>query len=147
MNVVIAPAFEQGECFPPKVGKRDEQISTDRELLLRLIQRSQGRRAVETFLEEFAALARTTKVQKTIDHIFDFFDSLLVERDFALANRIIARMNADSIQPVFLAAILSITKPARDRLPARKSFADKASEAVARQRGDEEARKLLDKYL
>ncbi len=147
MNVVTAPAFEQGECFSPKVSKRDEQISTDRELLLRLMRLSPGRRVVETFLEEFAALARTTKVQKTIDHVFDFFDRLLGEGDFALANRIIARIDAESIQPVFLAAILSITKPARERLPARKSFADKASEAVARQRGDDEARKLLDKYL
>ncbi len=103
--------------------------------------------SITIFLEQFAALAGTTKVQKTIDYVFDYLDRLLGEGDFTLVNRIIARLEPDSIQPVFLAAILSMTKPARERLPARTSFADKACETVARQRGHEEARKLLDKYL
>jgi hypothetical protein len=101
----------------------------------------------DNFLLQFDSLARSGQVQKTIDCLFDRFDNLLSEGNFSLADTIIRRMDASALTPVLLASVLSITQPARDRLPTRRGFYRAACQAISRQRGEEEAEQFLGKYL
>src|SRR5262245_20287521 len=92
--------------------------------------------SIADFHDSLKALARTDKVQRTIDLIFDYFDDLLCLGHFRQADRTLQRIGTSDLQPVFLAAILSITRPAHRKLPSRGLFYAAALRAVARLRDE-----------
>jgi hypothetical protein len=80
-------------------------------------------------------LADQGNVDSALDHIFDQADSLLLAGEFTALNEVIAGLDAERLSIDVLLAVLTISLPAKSKLPARSGFYC-AVERLLRERGE-----------
>jgi hypothetical protein len=97
---------------------------------------------VRTFLEEVYDLGQRD-LQAATDKVFDTIDRLLCEGREGLCDEILASVEVGRLPSALLRSFLTITAPAKERLPSRPSFFAMAYPEVERQRGPEMAKRLL----
>lgn len=99
------------------------------------------------FLDEIYRLSHDEKFHAAGDLIFDFIQGLLKNRDFKTCNRLLSAVDVARLEPPSMITFLSSTLAAKGQLgPARDHYRSRVLETLTRDRGEEEATKLLDKY-
>ncbi len=94
------------------------------------------------FLEEVYGLA-VHDLQSATDRVFDKIDRLLCDASEDVCDEILARVDVTRLPTALLRSFLTITAPAKGKLPSRRSFFAKAYGEMERQRGPEMAQRLL----
>jgi hypothetical protein len=100
--------------------------------------------SVAGFLEEVYGLA-VHDLQSATDRVFDKIDRLLCDGREDVCDEILARVDVTRLPTALLRSFLTITAPAKGRLPSRRSLFAKAYGEMVRQRGPEMAQRLLDR--
>ncbi len=88
-------------------------------------------------------------LEHTIDLAMDYYDELLIAREFAACNRAFASMNNEIINGIdtsVLVAILLITHRAKQHLGERTSFYNRVFQSIARRKGKRYSAGLLERY-
>jgi len=98
---------------------------------------------IEEFLEEVYRLAELNRLQEATDEVFDQMDNLLCGGAFTVCDEILKRVDVRRLPTALLRSFLTITAAAKEKLPARKAFYNKAFAEVTRQKGPEKTHRLL----
>jgi hypothetical protein len=98
---------------------------------------------VAEFLRSIYALAREEEIQKATDSIYDSIDRWLCEEEFDCCDRILQMVDISKLTTELMRSLLTITFPARDRLPHRKQMFDRIMAEATRQRGAEKAQRVF----
>jgi hypothetical protein len=97
---------------------------------------------VQAFLEEVYDLG-TRDLQTATDRVFDTIDRLLCDGREEVCDQILARVEVARLPTALLRSFLTITAPAKGRLPSRPAFYARAYSELERQRGPDMAKRLL----
>jgi len=97
----------------------------------------------DTFLDTLYMLTGQKRIADATDLIFGCIDRLLSDGDFAAVNAILADADPEYLPSSTRRSFLAITAAAKDKLPARKQFYDKALALLVAERGRDYAEKLL----
>jgi hypothetical protein len=98
------------------------------------------------FLNKLYLLSEALEEHKASDEVFNFMDDSLLDEDFDACNESLSQVQVEKILPSSMVSFLIVTRRAKDKLPARAEFLEKAVEALTQERGKEKAEKLLGKY-
>lgn len=107
-------------------------------------QRDDTDNQIGVFLDSVYSLAKQGKEDHAIDVIFEYVNSLLVQREFKSCDELLAEVNIEKIPPVLMVSFLTITAAAKPKLKNRDRFFKLVWGMVARQRGQDAADRLLD---
>ncbi len=99
----------------------------------------------DAFLEEVYTLARANDLEGATDLIFDRIDRLLCDGAFQVCDAILSRVNVKLLPTALMRSFLTITGPAKAKLPARKALFAAVHQEMVRLRGEEKAKRLLDR--
>jgi len=95
------------------------------------------------FLNYIYLLVREGQAQSASVATIDFLDQLLNDNRFRLCNDVLATADAARMPSALRRAFLMVTRPAKDRLPARTIFYQKSLELLSKERGEEVAKQML----
>ncbi len=95
------------------------------------------------FLERVYALYRPEDWDAATDLVFDYVDELLVHSAFAEADRLLQEVQVDRLAPTVMRSFLTITYPARTRLPSWPLFLDLVQTEMRQQIGVERTENIL----
>lgn len=84
--------------------------------------------------------------QLAVRGVVTYCDRLLSGGDFTACDELLRRIDVRRITPAVMVALLGMTKPAKEDLPARPGLYARIREAIVKQRGVVRADKLLTKY-
>jgi hypothetical protein len=101
---------------------------------------------IREFLSRLYFMSEAMEEHKASDEIFNFMDDSLLDQDFDACNESLDQVRVDKLLPSSMVSFLMVTRRAKDKLPARAIFLEKAVDALAQERGKEKAEKLLGKY-
>jgi len=99
--------------------------------------------SIDTFLEEVYSLARMGDIPGATDKIFDRIDRLLCDGYFRVCNQILKRVEPQKLPSSLRRSFLTITAAAKQKLPARNGFYEKALQLLGQEKGEAQAKKLL----
>ncbi len=97
----------------------------------------------DVFLRDVYRLARVGDIPGATDRIFDHIDRLLCNSMFSVCNETLKRIDPSRLPSSLRRSFLTITAAAKDKLPARATFYAQALALLAREKGEEQALKLL----
>jgi hypothetical protein len=97
-------------------------------------------------LTEVYRLSQSGSVHAAGDRIFDLVHGLLRDRDFAACDRLLGAVEPDKLEPALMVTFLSTTLAARQELRARDDYFRRVLDVLTRERGPEQAARLLNKY-
>jgi hypothetical protein len=100
---------------------------------------------IRDFLEDVYGLAARGDLQSATDRVFDTIDRLLCDGSDDICDEILSRVDVPRLPTGVIRSFLTITAPAKERLPSRPSFFAKAQREVTRLRGADMAQRLLGK--
>jgi hypothetical protein len=95
------------------------------------------------FLEHLYLLVREEQEQSASVAVIDYIDQLLNESLFRVCNELLRQADLSQMPSALRRAFLMVTWPAKDRLPARPEFYQKALHLLAAERGAETAQRML----
>lgn len=95
------------------------------------------------FFEKIQELTEQRAEEALLDLIYDRLDDLLVAGDFDSCDAILAAVEVARLDPVGMVGFLTITLPARERLPSRAALVTRAREALSQRRPQNEVDALL----
>ena len=101
---------------------------------------------IHEFLNKLYLLSEAMEEHAASDEIFNFMDDSLLDEDFDTCNESLNQAEVEKVLPSSIVSFLMVTLRAKDKLPARAKFLQRALEALAQERGKENAEKLLGKY-
>jgi hypothetical protein len=102
-----------------------------------------ARRHVDTFLAEVYSLAGIGDTDAAGDKVFDFLDRLLCDGFFTVCDEILGRVEVKRLPPTLMRSFLSITAPARHKLPSRKTLYKQIEKRMIELRGPEKTRRII----
>jgi hypothetical protein len=101
---------------------------------------------IREFLSRLYLMSEALEEHKGSDEIFNFMDDSLLDQDFEACNESLDQVRVEKLLPSLMVSFLMVTRTAKDKLPARAIFLERAVETLAQERGKETAEKLLGKY-
>jgi hypothetical protein len=99
--------------------------------------------SISIFLQGVYGLARVGDIPTATDVIFDRIDRLLSDDRLRACNEILKRVEPEKLPSSLRRSFLTITAAAKDKLPARRAFYDKALRLLSQEKDEAKARKLL----
>ena len=105
----------------------------------------QGR--LEDFLQQVYALARLNDIQGATDLIFSYLDRLLCNGLFYICDDILKRVEIEKLPTTLMRSILSITAPAKDKLPSRRALYERIERRMVELKGQQTTARLLGRLL
>ena len=90
--------------------------------LLRVVGSKEESLTVRSFVLDAQRLADQGKIDSALDLIYERADEMLLAGEFTALNEIIAGLSADKLTIDVLLAVLTISLPAKSKLPARSLF-------------------------
>lgn len=89
-------------------------------------------------------MCKEQTIDNGIDLIFDTIDGMFKIRDFDTCDYLLQTLDPRSMQTVIILSYMTITLPAKSKLPNRQSFYFKAQEVIIDRRGRDTTKKLLE---
>lgn len=100
---------------------------------------------IATFLDTVYRLSHSDE-HKAVDAVFDFMDDRLLEDDFSACDCALDAIEPCKLGQSLVVSFLMVTRRAKESLPARATFLARAMECLGKDRGPEQAERLLGKY-
>ena len=98
---------------------------------------------LEDFLETVNVYIAEGKIPAAMDSIIDHVDMLLNDDRFGVCDRLIRKVDLQSMPSSIRRAFLMITHAAKDKLPARNAMYQQALKLLSDERGAETALNML----
>jgi hypothetical protein len=132
--VAKVPARPQGHtvAVSPRRATQGPPVAESRETPL-----------IDRFLEAIYDLAVLGDLQAATDQIFETVDRFLLQGAFSTCDEILRRVDVQRLPTALMRSFLTITAPAKDKLPARKAFYDTVLSEMIHLKGKEKAERLL----
>jgi len=102
--------------------------------------------AVSSFLLTLYDLIKRGKTKTAIDVIMRFFDRAMIKKNMQQCDEALRRLDPNRLNASMMLAVLCITEGLAEECPGRNSFYDRAMAALGKQRGQEIAKRLLEKH-
>lgn len=102
-----------------------------------------ARRHIDTFLKEVYSLSQIGDTDTAGFQIFDFLDRVLLDGFFAVCNDVLSTVNIDKLDTKLMRSFLSITAPAKGKLPARAALFKNIEAKMKSLRGEEKTRRII----
>lgn len=146
----LASRYDDGET---RVLQAKTRTRTCEDVVFRFLSARSGTQAINVelsayqhateFLGRVYALA-SSNVEEATDLVFRFVDDRLSEGDFIVCREILKRVELANLPTTLMRSFLAITFAAKIRLPERASLYDRVFPEMVRQRGYDNAHRLLD---
>lgn len=101
---------------------------------------------VVEFLNRIYRLSEVGDEHGAADEVFNFMDDHLLDEQFPICDEVFDQVEVEKILAPVMVSFLMVTRKAKDELPARKEFLERATQFLAKERGSERAERLLGKY-
>ncbi len=98
---------------------------------------------IDSFLEEVYRLAKIDDLDGATDRIFDSIDRLLCDGQFDVCDEILRTVDVEKLPTTLMRSFLSITAPAKQKLPSRSALYVKIEQKMNDLRGVERTRKII----
>jgi hypothetical protein len=108
-----------------------------------LTKEDRARLHINTFLGEVYSLAKIGDTDAAGYRIFDFLDRALCDGFFAVCDEILSKVEVEKIPTSLMRSFLSITAPAKRKLPARAALYKKIEQKMIELRGEEKTRRII----
>jgi hypothetical protein len=102
-----------------------------------------ARRHISTFLSEVYRLSQLGDTDTAGFKIYDFLDRVLIDGFFAVCDSILSKVDVDKLDTKLMRSFLSITIPAKRKLPSRALLYKKIEAKMLALRGSEKTRRIL----
>ncbi len=102
-----------------------------------------ARRYIDTFLKEIYNLSQIGDTDTAGFKIFDFLDHLLLDGCYAVCDEILAVVDVEKLDTKLMRSFLSITAPAKKKLPARAALYKKIERKMVELRGEAKTRRII----
>lgn len=102
-----------------------------------------ARQHIDTFLKEVYRLSKLGDTDAAGFKIFDFLDRVLLDGFFSVCNDILGTVDVELLDTRLMRSLLSITAPAKKRLPARAALYKKIEAKMIALRGEEKTHKII----
>lgn len=96
-----------------------------------------------TFIDTVYEYQKKGDLDGGVDYIFSVLNSWLYKGEFNLADYVLAIIDEKKLESDLLLSFLTITRAARDKLPSRSKYIDRAFHRISQLRGHAVAKKLL----
>lgn len=102
-----------------------------------------ARRHIPTFLSEVYRLSQFGDTDTAGFKIYDFLDRVLIDGFFAVCDSILSKVDVDKLDTKLMRSFLSITIPAKRKLPSRALLYKRIEAKMLVLRGPEKTRRIL----
>jgi hypothetical protein len=102
-----------------------------------------ARRYIDTFLKEVYSLSQIGDTDTAGFKIFDFLDRVLLDGFYAVCDDILATVEVENLHTNLMRSFLSITAPAKKKLPARAALYRKIEKRMIELRGKQKTRRII----
>jgi hypothetical protein len=100
----------------------------------------------KVFLDQVYQLSNLGKVHAAGDIIFDLIQGFLKAGSFSACDQLLSMVDVPRLNPALMITFLATTFTARDRLRAREAYFSRVLAYLTEERGEDRAKRLLDKY-
>ena len=108
-----------------------------------LTKEDRARLHINTFLGEVYCLARLGETDAAGYKIFDFLDRVLCDGFFAVCDEILSKVEVEKLPTPLMRSFLSITAPAKKKLPSRAALYKGIEKRMLEERGPEKTRRII----
>jgi hypothetical protein len=98
---------------------------------------------IPTFLSEVYRLSQLGDTDTAGFKIYDFLDRVLIDGFFAVCDNILSKVDVEKLDTKLMRSFLSITTPAKKKLPSRAVLYKKIEAKMLVLRGEEKSRRIL----
>lgn len=102
---------------------------------------------VEDLAERVYQLAACGKKEEALDLIFQGVDKFLCEHRFCEVDALLGHVDLSRLDTSLIVGFLNATLPARQHLPGRAAFVERAAISLRQLRGEEVAERLIQRHL
>ena len=102
---------------------------------------------LEDFLEQVYILVEVADIQGATDRIFNYIDRLLCDGQFYVCDELLKRVDIESLPTTLMRSFLTITAPAKDKLPSRKPLYEKIERKMVEVRGERATARLIGRLV
>nr|MBK7065943.1 hypothetical protein [Deltaproteobacteria bacterium] len=95
------------------------------------------------FLDEVYGLVAAGSERKALTRIFDFCDELVLAENFSSCSAVLKEVDLDRLEATTALGFLSITNPAKERLPDRAQYLDRVATKLSQTRTEDYVEGLL----
>jgi hypothetical protein len=100
-------------------------------------------RHVPNFLSEVYSLSQVRDTDTAGFKIYDFLDRLLIDGFFAVCDDVLSKVDVDRLDTRLMDSFLTITYPAKSKLPSRAALYKKIETKMIALRGEMKTRKII----
>jgi hypothetical protein len=98
---------------------------------------------IPTFLNEVYSLSQIGDTDTAGLKIFDFLDRVLIDGFFSVCDDILSRVDVEKLDTKLMRSFLSITAPAKKKLPSRAALYKQIEAKMLALRGPEKTRRII----
>jgi hypothetical protein len=98
---------------------------------------------VPRFLNEVYRLSQVSDTDTAGYKIFDFLDRVLIDGFFVVCDDVLSQIDVDKLDTKLMRSFLSITAPAKKKLPSRAALYNKIQNKMIALRGEEKTRRII----
>jgi hypothetical protein len=136
------PVLDLNEFVLPTIDDF-HRLRQDENITRKPTKEDRARQHIDTFLKEVYSLSKIGDTDTAGFKIFDFLDRVLLDGFFGVCNDILSTVNVDLLDTRLMRSFLSITAPAKKKLPARAALYKKIEAKMIALRGHEKTRKII----